>query len=62
MPRAATEADMDSMRTEDDFSGVKSRNGGFGVRTCVFFSFTCGMESDYFESNISKGIDRAMFN
>lgn len=44
MPNAATAAEIDSIRTEVSFSGLKSRNGGFGVRTWVFFSFTCGGE------------------
>lgn len=32
---------MINIRTVDDLNGEKSKNGGFGVRICVFFSFTC---------------------
>lgn len=42
IPKADMDDVMMSIRTVDDFKGVKSMKGGFGVLTCVFFSFTCG--------------------
>lgn len=40
-PNDAIDEHMINIRTVDDLNGVKSRNGGFGVRIWVFFSLTC---------------------
>lgn len=39
-PNDAIDEHMINIRTVDDLNGEKSINGGFGVRICVFFSFT----------------------
>lgn len=44
-------------RTVDDLNSEKSMNGGFGVRMCVFFSFTCEMEINL---GIKHGIEECV--
>lgn len=50
MPKDDTDENIMNIRTVDDLNSEKSMNGGFGVRMCVFFSFTCEIEKQRYKT------------